>query len=233
MATFKFENSAASNSGVFLLDIPDIDWFKDSVLSALAEMTIPENWYGDDEDYRQYALLQANRMMATYKVLNFNPFPIGTIIAYAVGVPPGYLLCDGSTYARTEYPELCAVIVDVWGYSCIEPDCFDVPNLMNYVIVGAGGDHAEADVGGHKEITLTEAQIPEHTHEDAGHDHSISLTTDGLAVAPGELPVVVPIPIITTTTGTGYAVPAYVGGGQPHSNMQPFVAINYCIYAGR
>lgn len=116
MPTFVYDESAASNSGVFLLDIPDITWFKDSVLTALAEMTIPENWRGDTEDYRQYALLQANLMMATYKVLNFNPFPVGIILPFASdATPPGYLLCDGNDYGITEYPELFSVIGYIYG----------------------------------------------------------------------------------------------------------------------
>jgi len=231
MPTFVYDESAASNSGVFLLEIPDITWFKDSVLTALAEMTIPENWRGDTEDYRQYALLQANLMMATYKVLNFNPFPVGMIIAWSMpDNPPGYLTCDGSVYSITEYPELFSAIDYYWGY---DDAGFMVPDFRGLTLIADNDVHPFQNQGGSETVTLVESQMPSHTHTDNGHTHGIQLTTNGVAVSPGELPVVVPIPVIPGSTDIGYADLSYTGESQHHNNMQPYVAIRYCIYAGR
>ena len=42
--------------------------------------------------------------------------PIGTMLPYAGGeVPEGFLLCNGASLSRTEYPELFAAIGDRWG----------------------------------------------------------------------------------------------------------------------
>lgn len=231
MPTFVFDNSAASNSGVILLEVPDLAWFNDSVLNALAEMTIPDNWRGDDEDYRKYALLQANLMMATYKVLNFNPFPVGMVISHANETPPpGYLLCDGANYTQDEYPELFNAI----DYRFKHGDNFDVPDLRDRFVYGFQyGVTPFATTQDTNTQYLDVTQLPPHNHSDNGHSHSIQLTTDGLAVAPGELPVVVPIPIIPGSTGTSYADIANTGDGEGFDNRPSFIALCYCIYAGR
>lgn len=231
MPTFVFNNSAASNSGVILLEVPDLSWFNDSVLSALAEMTIPDNWRGDDEDYRKYALLQANLMMATYKVLNFNPFPVGMIVPFANHIaPPGYLLCDAASYTRLEYPELYAAIDEIY---IIDEDNFIVPDMTNCAVFNVGDLFEFGESAGQHRVLLHINEIPVHNHPDSGHVHTIPLTTTSLVVAPGELPVVVPIPLATDFTGTDFANVTDAGGGEYHNNMPPYIALNYCIYAGR
>lgn len=231
MPTFTYENSAASNSGVILLEVPDVAWFKDSVMSAIAEMCIPENWFGDDPDYEKYAVLQANLMQATYKVLNFNPFPVGMVIAYSNSTPPpGYLLCDGSEYTQTEYPELFSAIGDEFKYDEIY---FQTPDLRQRFINGFDDEVPVNTRTDNNYYNLNDAQLPSHTHTDNGHYHGIQLTTDGLAVAPGELPVVVPIPIVPGSTDIGYADLTYTGDNASVDNKPSFVALNYIIYAGR
>ncbi|MFZ9261593.1 MAG: phage tail protein, partial [Limnohabitans sp.] len=44
----------------------------------------------------------------------YDPVPIGTVAAFLLGTAPaGWLLCDGSTYLQTAYPELFAVLGSV------------------------------------------------------------------------------------------------------------------------
>jgi len=234
MPTFTYENSAASNSGVILLEVPDVAWFKDSVMSAIAEMCIPENWFGDDPDYEKYAVLQANLMQATYKVLNFNPFPVGMIVTYSSdAIPPGYLDCDGAFYSITEYPELYAVIGDTYCYGGCEDGFFAVPYTKGYWIVDRQDPFVLGDSFGNTEVNIGVSNLPAHSHEDFGHTHGIQLTTDGLAVAPGELPVVVPIPIVPGTTETGYASIANTGENVPLDIRPLSMVFHNIIYAGR
>jgi microcystin-dependent protein len=244
MPTFVFENSAASVGAVLLLDIPNIDWFKDSVLQALAEMTIRDNWRGDDEDYRTYAVNSASFMLASYKLLNFNPFPVGLIIPFGSDTAPsGYLLCDGSSYATSDYPELFAVIDYNYGGSGAN---FNVPNLFNRAIVGSGDDFNYMDVGGAETVTLTTAEMPSHNHTasdptiiDPSHSHveSTAIPTAiliGAGVpAPSALPAVgSTAPAFTGITALAGAI-SNTGGDGAHENMPPFMALPYIIYAGR
>jgi len=231
MPTFEFSNSAASNSAVFLLDIPDIAWFKDSITQALAEMVEPDNWLGTDEDYRVYAINQASRMLATYKVLNFNPFPVGLILPFAASVaPPGYLPCDGSSQSVTNFPELFAVIGYTYGGSGAN---FSLPNLINRVPVGSGDSFTFNTSGGQETVTLGVSEMPSHSHTDLGHNHTIPTTIALPAQAGVGFAGLTAVPLIPSFTGTSSANLLNTGGDSPHENMPPYLAVPYIIYAGR
>jgi len=244
MPTFVFENSAASVGAVLLLDIPNIDWFKDSVLQALAEMTIRDNWRGDDEDYRTYAVNSASFMLATYQLLNFNPFPVGMVFPYTSDTAPaGYLLCDGDSYSTTDFPELFDVIGYTYGGS---GSSFNVPDLVNRVSVGSGGSFSISDNGGEATHTLVTSEIPSHDHSataptviDPTHTHVESTAIPTAITIGAGIPAPSALPAVgaTAPAATGITVTAPVigstGGDGAHNNMQPYLALPYIIYAGR
>jgi len=244
MPTFVFENSAASVGAVLLLDIPNIDWFKDSVLQALAEMTIRENWRGDDEDYRTYAVNSASFMLASYKLLNFNPIPIGHIIIWpAYGNVEGYLECNGGYYLKTEFPELFAVIGVIYGES---GDYFAVPDLLERTVIGTDDTFPLTVAGGEIEHTLTTAEMPAHDHSataptviDPTHSHAESTAVPTAITIGAGVPAPSALPAVgaTAPSATGITVTAPVigstGGDGAHNNMQPYLPMQYFIYAGR
>lgn len=217
MPLFRVENAAASTGGVFLLPFPAVDWFSWAILGAVTEMTNPNNWVASSTEEIDYAVRESSRMLANFKVLNFNPFPVGMIFPYSsADVPPGFLLADGTGYDPADYPELFAVIGYSFGGS---GDVFNLPDLLDRVVVGSGNNFNLGDVGGEQTHTLSEAEIPSHAH-------TIPSTITTLAVEPGEISVLSPVPIISSFTGN-------TGGSGAHNNMQPYQAITYVIYAGR
>lgn len=139
---------------------------------------------------------------------------IGSIRPYATAMLPfGVLACDGSTYAREDYPELYGLLDAAF---IVDADFFRTPDLRGCVIVGAGTSHPMGEVGGAETVTLSEVQMPV-------HNHSIGGSATALAVAPGELPVLIPS-ILPGSTG-------YAGSGAAHDNMQPYVSIVYGMIA--
>ena len=61
--------------------------------------------------------------------------PIGTMLPYAGGeVPDGFLLCNGASLSRTEYPELFAAIGDRWGSD--SSSTFKLPDSHHRVFEG-------------------------------------------------------------------------------------------------
>jgi len=156
-------------------------------------------------------------MVAGYRFMNFNPFPIGTIIAWPTSeIPPGYLECDGNDYAVADYPELFALIGYTFGGA---DDLFETPFLRNTMIMGANGGWDVGVSGGSDMIYLTEGQLP-------SHHHTIPLTATTLAVEPGEVTVLTPVPVFTQDTGD-------TGSNEAIDAKPPFLALTYCIYAGR
>jgi len=136
-------------------------------------------------------------------------FPLVTI-----DPPPNVLPCDGSTYLRVDYPNLYDVLDTPF---IVDSDHFIVPDLRNRTIIGAGDTFSNADIGGESEHTLVESEMPSHVH-------TIPLTTTTLAVEPGEVAVLSPVPFFTANTGS-------TGGDGAHNNMQPYYALNYGIVA--
>jgi len=133
--------------------------------------------------------------------------------------PPNVLPCDGSTYLRVDFPELYAVLDT---FFIVDADHFIVPDLRGRTIIGAGDGSGlttrnTGDIGGEETHQLSESEL-------ASHVHTIPLTATTLAVEPGEVTVLTPVPILTQNTGS-------TGGDEAHNNMQPFFALNYGIVA--
>jgi len=214
---FRVENATASTGGVFLLPYPSVDWFSWAILGAVTEMTDPANWIGSSQEEIDYAVRESNRMLEGFKVLPFNPFPVGMIFPFGDDTaPPGFIACDGSVLSAAAYPELFAAIGYNFGGS---GDDFNVPNLLNRVAVGSGSDFSLGNTGGEQTHTLSEGEMPIHSH-------TIPYTITTLVLEPGEVTALTPIPLLSANTGNA-------GGGGSHNNMQPYQALNYVIYAGR
>ena len=157
-----------------------------------------------------------------------NSLPIGTIVDFAGTIAPtGWLICDGSAISRTTYADLLATIGTIYG----EGDgstTFNLPNCEGLVTVGIKNSDTDfssiGKKGGEKEVTLTNEQIPSHSHEipelkDDNGGHTYPKNTSRAA---------------RTTTGTFKAWWGYTGetgGGQPHNNLQPYICFNKIIKA--
>jgi|SRR5437870_12128678 microcystin-dependent protein len=145
---------------------------------------------------------------------------IGYVMPYLTESPPANVLaCDGTVYLREDYPELYAVLDTAF---IVDADHFQVPDLRGRTVIGAGQgsgltDRSPGEAGGEETHQLTESEL-------AAHTHTIPLTATTLAVEPGEVTVLTPIPILTQDTGS-------TGGDAAHNNMQPFTALNYGVIA--
>jgi microcystin-dependent protein len=163
--------------------------------------------------------------------------PIGTIMAYGGDVSKdeikrelesqGWLACDGKPVKYDEYRELFRVIGRAFG----APDSlsFNLPDLRGRVAVGAGSGKALkarnlAEKGGEEEHTLTISEMPIHKHTwqgvraDRNDDYGFGGSEKNVHRASGQ---------------SVNDVCQNAGQGWPHNNMQPFLVVNYIIYAGR
>lgn len=142
---------------------------------------------------------------------------VGAVIFNPVNsVPAGYLIANGGAVSRATYANLFAVYGTTFGTGN-GSTTFNLPNLLGTFLKGAGpaGSNPVGTTGGASTITLTEAQIPSHTHPfPAGDDASGFLLKT--SVSGKALDVV--------GSGDAIQVPATgaTGGGQSHENEPPF-----------
>jgi microcystin-dependent protein len=141
--------------------------------------------------------------------------------------PRGWLLCDGSLLPVQSFEVLFALLGTRFGGDGIQT--FALPDLRGRVPVHASPQHPVGEKGGQEFVTLTAANFPK-------HDHAFNATT-GLANQPtpgGNVPAQAATLQLYTedqpaVTLSGSALVPFETGGQPHTNMIPFQALNYII----
>lgn len=167
---------------------------------------------------------------------------IGQIIAVGFNFTPvGYLPCDGSLVSIADYDVLFMLLGTTYGGDGV--NTFGLPRLNSRVTVGsqnsAAGPSLSAyplgQTGGVESATLLATQLPTHTHPFSG---TIAAATGGTKTndPAGKFPGTASEAMYAGTAATatlaadaltGTAAPA--GGNQPHSNIQPVLALNYII----
>lgn len=174
--------------------------------------------------------------------------PAGALMPYAgSAAPTGWLLCQGQSLLRTDYPSLFTAIGTTFGAA--DGTHFTLPDTRGRIPAGVdgganrltssffGSTAALGATGGSESHTLTTPQLAAHTHSntlnDPGHNHSGALNTGAFFGSPGGATNVAGN--ATTVTGsstTGVTITnANAGGGGAHNNVQPTIVLNYIIKA--
>jgi len=204
-----------------VLFIPDSEQFVANVTGALLALTKASSYtlYGD----------LTTQEMAEANVEMFNKFcyqigacrVVGEIIPFAGNSSPdaNWLVCDGSRISIEDYATLWDVVGEAFGPAA--DGLFYIPDLQCRVPVGTGtgpmaSDTHLGDTFGEEFHTLVEGELAEHAHTTGN-------SATALALAPGELPVLIPN-IFTAYTGN-------TGSSTPHYNVQPSLGITYLIVA--
>jgi len=188
------------------------------VNAALLELTLDYHWEEFGTMTVDEAVELCKQMFREY--IDSRGCMIGSVNAYAGSLPDGVLPCDGSQYARVDYPALYAMLDAVY---IVDVDNFKTPDLRGRGVLGAGAGvglttRSIGDMGGEESHQLTTGELPAHVHDH--HQHGVDLDVEG----PAGLPQPVTGYAFASTTGS-------TGSDQPHNNMQPFVALNYGIVA--
>lgn len=193
-----------------MLSAPNAEWFLKHVLDAMWALTIADNWekVGDVDVYE--ALTVAGETIESVTSMVGMIFPV----AWAE-VPEGFLVCDGTGYAREDYPNLYAVLD---SFYIVDSDNFIVPDLSGRVAVGESSGFAIGEQGGEVEHELTTSEMPSHSHTYTPPIFNVDIEAPG---APDPLAAGIGM---TTVTGS-------TGGGDAHNNMQPYTVIKYVIAA--
>ena len=145
--------------------------------------------------------------------------------------PKGWLLCNGQTLPINQYAALFSLIGTYYGGN--GTTTFQLPNLQGCVPLhmgtGGGGSYVIGEQAGQTNVALNITQIAPHTH-------TVNANTGANANVPSAS--VVPGGGGVSAYGTApggatmnNAIVGQAGGSQPHSNLQPYLVLNFCIAA--
>lgn len=218
--------------------VPNSDWVLQSLIGAMDVLTYGGNWESEGTATPDQAASVFGGAQQTVMIQNNN---VGLITAFAcdkmefVGRDPAgaqsqWYPCTGDFLSVIAFPDLYARIGNHWGG---DSTVFAVPTMPGTTVIGVGTApggtvYTLGELVGQERVAITSDQMPAHTHTDSGHTHAIQTGPDGLALAPGELPVHLP-EVIPGLTGIGAAALSDTGGGGDHENRQPSIALYWYI----
>ena len=99
------------------------------------------------------------------QIATLQPAPAGSIMMWPSNtIPTGWALCDGSSYSRSEYAALFAVLGTTYGSN--DNSTFKLPDMRGLFVAGKGANNYNSlnQKGGANTVILTKEQMPEHTH---------------------------------------------------------------------
>lgn len=145
----------------------------------------------------------------------YDNLMVGSVSSWLISPPSGWLLLDGATHDKVDYPELWEVLPS--GLKSASD--FTLPDMATQFQAGTSVEANIGDQAGVNSFALTVGQLPSHSH----------LYTPPALTIEAETPTT-PLPTagIGTPTQTGNT-----GSGDSIDNRPEHVLFMYAIYAGR
>lgn len=213
----------------------DVDQYVPILLAAIDDyMDYPNVWPEGEEEA---ALGYMEDVKAWIQELSNTMFtPIGAVIMYVgYDVPEGWLVCNGDTYLKSEYPELYQVLGSNFDKPQGEPtDFFSTPNLSERSPFGHGVAPYDVIGQGFGALThtLTTAEMPVHDHSTQPHRHQVHKRDN-----PGGFSIYLPASSNSdVANNAAWTEMATVdvdpsGGGGAHNNLHPVTVVNFIVRA--
>ena len=158
-----------------------------------------------------------------------DPF-LGEIRLFAFGfAPKNWAACDGQLLPINQNQALFALLGTAYGGDGRRT--FALPDLRGRVPLHrgqapGGADHPLGEAGGEEAHTLTVAELPRHTHTASANGGPATRSAPGGRVwAVSQRKIYADAP---TTAMDPDAISA-AGEDLPHSSMQPFLGLQFCI----
>jgi microcystin-dependent protein len=159
----------------------------------------------------------SDQFVAEIRIFPFN-FP-----------PTGWAFCAGQLMPLSQNTALFSLLGTTYGGD--GKSTFALPDLQGNAPMqpGQGQGLSLRDLGemsGVESITLLQSEMPVHTHtygatEEAANENNPADHAPGAGVGMYAAPAAL--------TQMAFQTLSPAGGGLPHNNMQPYLALNFCI----
>jgi microcystin-dependent protein len=141
--------------------------------------------------------------------------------------PAGWMFCSGQLLPISEYDVLFNLIGTTYGGD--GQSTFALPDLQGRLAVHQGNGFTLAQSGGAETVTLTDAQMPAHTHSfqcSTSPGAQRNPPGNALAAAVGGSAYVQAPATAALASGT---IQQFAGDSLPHDNMQPYQCVSFII----
>jgi microcystin-dependent protein len=155
-----------------------------------------------------------------------NPAFMGQIQIFSFNFAPrSWAMCNGQLLPINQNQALFSLLGTQYGGN--GQTNFALPNLQGRVPNHQGSGFTMGQAGGETAHTLSISELPAHTHQAIGSSGGPTATSPagafwatGTSFTPYNA---------TADTAMSPASITNTGGSQPHNNMSPYLALNFCI----
>ena len=165
--------------------------------------------------------------LSEIKIVSFN-FP-----------PKGWALCNGQTLPINQNQALFSLLGTTYGGN--GQTTFALPNLRGKVPIHRGSGHTLGEAAGSTSVTVTQQQMPQHVHflqarpvnvvpDENGQDATNKFFGQPQGAIQGGNTA--PVSLYANPANFTALAPdtvTSVGGSQPHTNMMPYLVLNFII----
>jgi len=144
--------------------------------------------------------------------------------------PRGWAFCDGQILPINQNQSLYSLLGTTYGGD--GRTSFGLPGLRGRTPIhvgqsNAGAQHNLGQKSGEETQALSLNEMPVHSHTVAASNNDAvgDMATDNILARPGANSYAA----FNSGRNMGVDVIASAGGGQGHNNMQPYLAVNFCI----
>ena len=147
--------------------------------------------------------------------------------------PANWAVCDGSLLSTSSHIALFSVIGKLYGGD--GATTFALPKLNGRFPIGMGAGtgltpRSINQSGGVSEVSLDKAHLPSHEHGlQSAQPSNAALASPGSSSLLGSAPTRPYADQNASTVQMNEQALGMAGGGLPHNNMPPYLALNFCI----
>ena len=143
-----------------------------------------------------------------------------------VFAPKGWALCNGQLLPINQNQGLFSLLGTTFGGDGRVN--FALPDLRGRTPIHVGAGHTLGERGGEQAHTLRITEIPTHTHALSASNNNATTDMPAANVIMGQASIDMyrsPTNLVALEPGSV----SNTGGSQAHLNMQPFLALSFCI----